>query len=404
MNAARGIILPAMLVFLLVGAIALGLAESRLLSDIKTRQHRQTTQALADARAALVGYALAYPLTHPTNPRLGLLPCPDLDNDGSSDTCGSQDAFSIGRFPFRTVGLPKLLDGSGNCLWYAVAGRYKNNPDSASPLNFDTPGQFNLVSSNGSPLNDATNGHEAAAAVLLAPSGPLAGQSRSGNSHLCPGGDDTAVELTAYLESSVPLPGTTPVSIAEGLFTGRTNNDRIAWISAQSLGAQLARTGFVATRLQLMLDKARDRLAVINLDPESPLVDASGNIAVGKLQSAAALAIAPGLDARRHDDWRSLVWYARCRDGSHCLAALLQTDPEDEMSLSYVTCRGILAFGGERISTLPQLRLTTAQQADPGEYLEGENLVAATTPGHGFSGLDKVNLDTPGRDVITCIP
>ena len=41
------------------------------------------------------------------------------------------------------------------------------------------------------------------------------------------------------------------------------------------------------------------------------------------------------------------------------------------MSLSYVTCRGILAFGGERISTLPQLRLTTAQQADPANT-EGE--------------------------------
>ena len=81
-----------------------------------------------------IGYALALS-AHPSDQSAtGLAALPDLDNDGSSDTCVQPDAFSIGRFPFRTVGLPKLLDGSGNCLWYAVAGRYKNNPDSASPV------------------------------------------------------------------------------------------------------------------------------------------------------------------------------------------------------------------------------------------------------------------------------
>ncbi|MBX3678613.1 type II secretion system protein [Cognatazoarcus halotolerans] len=404
MNRQGGIILPALLVFMLVGIIALGLAESRLTSDIKARQHRQTIRALADARSALVGFALSYPLTHTGNPRLGLLPCPDLDNDGSSDTCGSQNAFSIGRFPFRTLGLPKMIDGSGNCLWYAVAGNYKNNPDPPGPLNWDTPGQFNLVSSGGMPLNDAGNGHQAAVAVVLAPSGPIGGQSRSGTSHPCPGGDDAAAELASYLESSIPAPGPLPVTISEGLFTGNANNDRIAWISAQDLGQQFSRTAFVNAHLQQMLDTAHDRLSVLNIDPESPLVDASGNLAVGKLPSAATLMIAPEATARIHDDWRSMTWYARCRDGTQCLGALLQTDPDNASALTYVTCRGILVFGGSRRLSGPlQSRLTTAQQADPSEYFEGTNVAALSTPTSGFSGLDKISLDHPDRDVISCI-
>lgn len=405
MNREDGIVIPAMLIFMLVGVIALGLAESRLVSDIKARQHRQSTRSLADARSALVGYALSYPLTHPSNPRLGLLPCPDLDNDGSSDTCGAQNTFAIGRFPFRTVGLPKLFDGSGNCLWYAVAGSHKNNPDPPGPINWDTPGQFNLLSSGGVALNDADNAHTAAVAVLFAPSGPVNGQSRSGGtSHPCPGGDDAAAEITAYLESSIPSPSSLPVSFSEGLFTGTINNDRIAWISAQELGKQLSRTRFMTTLLQQMLDRAHDRLGVLNIDPDSPLVDGGGNIAVGKLPSAAALSISTPEFARIHDDWRSMIWYARCRDGSQCLEALLQTDPDDPTDLTYASCRGVLAFGGaRRMEPTPQLRLTATQQADPAQYFEGNNLIATTMPGQGFAGLDKIHLDHADTDVISCI-
>lgn len=400
----RGLILPAMLVFMLVGVLALGLTESRLLTGLESRQHRQTTRALAEARAALIGFALSYPVTHTTNPRMGLLPCPDLDNDGSSETCGSQGAFAVGRFPFRTVGLPKLLDGSGNCLWYAVSGAYKNNPDTPLPLNWDTPGQFDLVTSTATPLTDPANGHQRAIAVLIAPAGPLASQSRSGTGKPCPGGDDAAAEISAYLESSLPAPGPLPVQFSEGLFTGTGNNDRVAWISAQELGERFARTHFVAAQLQHMLDLARDRLAALGIDPESPLENGSGTIAVGRLPDAATLSIASTAEARIHDDWREMVWYGRCRDASQCFTVILQSDPTDATSLSSLLCRGVLAFGGaRRVGTGVQQRFTATQKADASQYLEGPNLIAVSIPGAGFSGLDRVTPDFADRDVIACI-
>jgi hypothetical protein len=33
----------------------------------------------------------------------------------------------MGRLPRKTPGLDALKDGSGECLWYAVSGTYKNS-------------------------------------------------------------------------------------------------------------------------------------------------------------------------------------------------------------------------------------------------------------------------------------
>jgi hypothetical protein len=85
---------------------------------------------LRQAKEALIGFAATYAETHPGQPQ-GYLPCPDHDGDGSADPACSCSGYSvIGRLPWKTLGLPPLRDGSGECLWYAVSGNYKDKPKS----------------------------------------------------------------------------------------------------------------------------------------------------------------------------------------------------------------------------------------------------------------------------------
>ncbi len=114
---------------------------------------KQTNIALRQAKEALLGFAAVYAKTHTAQPQ-GYLPCPDLDGDGSSEPyCGNKGESMLGRFPWRTLGLPVLRDAYGECLWYAVSGNYKDKPKSA--LTSDTPGLFIVENINGDKIAGA---------------------------------------------------------------------------------------------------------------------------------------------------------------------------------------------------------------------------------------------------------
>jgi hypothetical protein len=82
-------------------------------------------QILNTAKAALIGYVAAR-ASKAGEDRPGALPCPvapayfnDTDNDGTvSYPCTLP---IVGRFPWKTLGLDKLVDTAGEPLWYAVA-------------------------------------------------------------------------------------------------------------------------------------------------------------------------------------------------------------------------------------------------------------------------------------------
>src|SRR5882672_3976399 len=119
-NRQRGIALLIVLALLvlLVGTVMVGFT-----GDLarQNRKQQQTTDALAMAKEALIGYAAK----DPNQP--GVLPCPDSDNDGSADSpCGATGVTAIGRLPWKTLGLPDVRDGAGECLWYAVSANFKN--------------------------------------------------------------------------------------------------------------------------------------------------------------------------------------------------------------------------------------------------------------------------------------
>jgi type II secretory pathway pseudopilin PulG len=196
----KGGALLVMLVILVMGITTVFITS---LSGNALQNHRNqsSAEALAIAKEALIGYALTYGDTHAG--AHGYLPCPDMDGtaggsspyEGTSETCGSAGAHSMGRLPWRTLDLPALYDGAGECLWYSVSGKYKNNPPSATTMNWDNPGEFTIYAGNG----DIVEAGEVVAAVI-APGAPLSGNSSRAADNTAPtcGGNYNA---DAYLEN-----------------------------------------------------------------------------------------------------------------------------------------------------------------------------------------------------------
>ena len=163
----RGMFLPALLVLGALGAVGWLLSHQTSAASRQLRQDMQTAHALAVAREALIGFAATYRSKEHPDADFGYLPCPDLDGDGSSETCGTKDQASVGRLPYLTLNLPDLRDGAGECLWYAVAGSVKNNPK-PDVLNWDSTGRFRLHDTGGTAIALPGDQTGLAAALVIA--------------------------------------------------------------------------------------------------------------------------------------------------------------------------------------------------------------------------------------------
>jgi type II secretory pathway pseudopilin PulG len=195
-----GIALLLILTMIIVGAASMILYKLNHVNFQTTNQDK-TAQALAQAKDALIGFALAYAENHPGQPQ-GYLPCPDKDGDGSSTTCGTTGTSALGRLPWRTLGLPPLRDGSGECLWYAVSGTYKDKPKQT--LTSDTNGLFVVNDANSNTLAGTTPADQAIA-IIFAPGLKIGTQHReaTGTRTVCGSNNTTdAINQAAnYLDS-----------------------------------------------------------------------------------------------------------------------------------------------------------------------------------------------------------
>jgi hypothetical protein len=226
-----------LLLLLMLGALGWFL-RSTSAQTLKAARDARSSAALFQAKEALLGYALAYPESRPERHRLvpGHLPCPDtgsaLENEGvESGACGSKGVSAIGHFPWRSLGMPPLRDGSGECLWYAVSGNYKANPK-ADLLNPDTAGLIRIV---------AADGHTVLAdevvAVLFAPGEPQEGQARQYAKGECRWDYDAG----AFLDAFAGIANSAPNNAAEGesrfiVAEGQAGfNDRLLWITRDEL-------------------------------------------------------------------------------------------------------------------------------------------------------------------------
>ena len=184
------------LVVAMASASLLMLAKSRPVTDSAMINR----QVLQQAKDALLAYALSNNERSPG--RYLALPCPDTGNSGfwgegiSHGSCGSRYRPTLGWLPWRTLGLPPLLDAAGECLWYAVSGAVKNNP-APRLANTDSIGDFKVYTDSGNTELTAGDPRQQAVAVLIAPGRPVPGQQRSRGDSIC--GEDNAA---TYLEQA----------------------------------------------------------------------------------------------------------------------------------------------------------------------------------------------------------
>lgn len=387
----RGMVLPALLVLAALGAAGWLLSQQTSAATRQLRQDMQTAQALAVAREALIGFAATYRnREHPTAD-FGYLPCPDLDGDGSSETCGAKDQASVGRLPYLTLNLPDLRDGAGECLWYAVGGGIKNNPK-PDILNWDSSGRFRLHDATGTvvPLPGGPAG--LAAAVVIAAGPALPGQERSAGPARC-GGDPEARHIRHYVEALGATGGSGVIDVRPE----PGGNDRIATITTGDIYRQLKRRSSYGPYLQGLLQAIAACLgrsplpAVVAPEPLGPVV-------LGRLPPLEQLG-GPCRNADLRDataNWAETMRYARCRDGSDCLVGTAGR------------CRGALIFGGESAGG-SQPRLTPADRQVTPHYLEAPTL-AALSAGRLAGLAERIELPfgsadaAASTDVALCIP
>ena len=204
----RGGALLVMLVILVIG-ITTAFVTNLSSTAISNKRNQTTADALAQAKEALIGYAVTYgdDPDH-VGETDGYLPCPDMDGtagtnpEGSSETCGNAGENTLGRLPWKTLKLLPLFDGSQECLWYVVSGNYKNNPKSGLPtMNWDTLAQLKVYSAEGVEIAPGE-----IVALVIAPGVSVSGNSnRTGSAAPICGGNYTAA---AYLENDTdPLHG-----------------------------------------------------------------------------------------------------------------------------------------------------------------------------------------------------
>lgn len=144
-------------------------------SDRTTSTRTQSGAVLKQAKEALIGYVVMQAALS-SNMTPGKFPCPEnptsagTTNEGTAASSCSLPA--IGRLPWRTLGIDKLVDGSGEPLWYVLSPGWsgsaiaiKINSDSIGNLTLDgtTNAAIALVIAPGAALTLSPNGNQTAA-------------------------------------------------------------------------------------------------------------------------------------------------------------------------------------------------------------------------------------------------
>lgn len=237
----------ALLIVLAVIAIMTGavLVHTFGVSAQQEQRARRTEASLSQAKEALIFYAASYADTHPGEV-LGYLPCPDTATTAmyegtpntSSTDCTLKDVTALGRLPWRTLGLPDLRDGNGECLWYAVSGNFKGNLNKTDLMNWDTNGLITVLAADGS-IVAAGSTPSGAVAVIFSPGPAIGNQSRTGlpATPVC-GGNYIA---TNYLDAAAGSNNATLTGMPNRVDTfvmgtaSNSFNDRLMFITAKDI-------------------------------------------------------------------------------------------------------------------------------------------------------------------------
>jgi hypothetical protein len=147
------------------------------LASRTSAQTAHNARILAEAKATLIAWVAANAL-EPGEANPGRLPCPQAWGDVGSPNEGRAApscANPTGWLPWRTLGLPEMLDASGRPLWYVVSpGWHLPKSGAALKINSNTPGNLTLdgrpvialLIAPGSPLNSVPTASQLAAGCL----------------------------------------------------------------------------------------------------------------------------------------------------------------------------------------------------------------------------------------------
>lgn len=396
----------------------------------RQQQLQRTDAALAQAKEALLAYALTYRDEH-ADEMFGYLPCPDTSGKGgvfvpgdgtATGSCGSAGATVVGLLPYVTLHLPDLRDASGNCLWYAVSGSFKNSPKAATPMNWDAQAQLSVHAADGTVLVTPDDAQGGAAAVIFAPGLALGAQSRGVIDQRCRA--DPA-QATAYLESVTPDFVRGDRRDAAG---NMTNNDRLTWLTPRDIFSRLvARADFrnplvsippgQLNRLIDALRKALDGRLWAGLATftaamaGTPAASAQPKNAadyeqfagkrVGDLPDLAPLQYAGKVFDSDHANWQDQFRYVVCDDIKPITGCL---------SLGAQNCRGALLFAGQSINGGPRPSSQKPTAPPPSRsvwlanYFEaGAALDLLRGPATSFTGPGEYTDAARSADVGVCL-
>lgn len=388
----------ALLVILMIVGVLGAFFAVRALNGLTAERDRVTAAALAQAKDALIGYAVTYRDTHPDavtselNKPFGYLPCPDTNNDGIAElTCGLKDVSVTGRLPWKTLGLAPLRDSAGECLWYAVSGRAKNSANT-DVLNWDTLGQFPISEAITGTTLAAADTHTTPWAVVFAPRAVIAAQTRAGAAGSECGGNNN---VASYLDGADPIyAGVAPsananttltLSSSESVRVG-SNNDQGLWITGKEIFDRVKkRSDFKKDIGDMMGDLA----ACLNTMPPASLPAAAGSKGI---DGPLAACLEPNaLKNNVRNNWKDNLLYAKLPT-STSITIDGNNSPSD--------CAAVLIFSGERTGV--QTRLTATDKTNAGNYLEAPNATSFPN-GTSYSGAATYNHVNQSQDIVACI-
>ena len=204
----------------LISAYLIANMLSRTSADLSIERERRSTDALRQAKAALIAYAAStegwQTYKGQTTNQPGGLPCPDIsDLNGTSPGLCSGASSRVGRLPWATIGADDLRDASGEQLWYAVSSNFRKL--STNVINSDTQGLLSVTGS--APVSNVV-------AIVFAPGTPVLGQNRTTGQF----------DVTQYLESCTNCTsGLSYDTFTTSALPSDTFNDRLVVITQADL-------------------------------------------------------------------------------------------------------------------------------------------------------------------------
>jgi hypothetical protein len=251
----RGVAVLLLALVLMVGFAAFLYARLGKWGDTTTTTRRVNSEVLQQAKTALIGYVAKEVLDlDETAP--GRLPCPEAPGDAGTTNEGraaGNCAGAVGRLPWRTLGIDKLVDASAEPLWVAISPNWFTasgfppitptiNAGSTGQLSFDGTGDVvAVIFAPGRPLLTNPTASQAAAGCTAR------NQSRNDRGHVPTGGNPDYRDYLECLNASSPIGSTLGVAIVDNA-TNEVINDQAVYITAKELLNAIQ--GPLAERLQ----------------------------------------------------------------------------------------------------------------------------------------------------------